>query len=70
MIQSNYIGTNRPGTGAIGNLGHGVRISGSSHTVSARPTGGGANTIAFNSGDGIFVEANFSALFVNDVPPL
>lgn len=54
-ILGNAIGTS-PAGGAAGNAVHGVHVTGnaSGNTIG---TPGGGNTIAFNSGDGVFVES-------------
>lgn len=56
-VQGNYIGLNAAGTASIGNTGHGIIISGSSNTVGG-PNAGEGNTIAYNTGAGIFLNYN------------
>lgn len=49
QILGNYIGTQADGTSPLGNISHGVYISGSSNNTVA------SNTIAFNTGSGVAV---------------
>src|SRR5262249_53383820 len=56
VVQGNYIGTDVNGTANLGNSVHGVVIDGSSNNNTIGGTTGGAtNIIAFNGGDGVFV---------------
>jgi hypothetical protein len=55
LVQGNYIGTDVTGTSALGNLQHGVLLQASNATIGGVAMGTG-NTIAFNGGDGVFVE--------------
>jgi CSLREA domain-containing protein len=54
-VLGNRIGTTVSGTGALGNLASGVAISGSPDNSVGDGTAGGANTIAFNSSNGVRV---------------
>jgi VCBS repeat-containing protein len=56
LVQGNFIGTDVTGTADLGNGGHGIVIadSASNNTIGGAADGG-ANTIAFNDGDGVFV---------------
>jgi hypothetical protein len=59
-VQGNYIGTGFTGTTELVNSGHGILID----SDSSENTVGGtdaleANTIAFNGGDGVFVESGY-----------
>ena len=55
-IEGNLIGTEKDGTSALGNSGGGVRISGAGfRNVVGGGTAAAANTVAFNSGDGVTV---------------
>ena len=58
-VFGNRVGTTANGTGALGNAGAGVRISGSNNSVgdpSVLTDSKGANTIAFNGDDGVVVQ--------------
>lgn len=55
-IEGNLIGTNRDGTGNLGNSGAGVFVSGASDNTVGGATAGTANTIFFNGGDGVTVK--------------
>ncbi|MFN7965987.1 MAG: CSLREA domain-containing protein [Acidobacteriota bacterium] len=59
VIQGNYIGLNRAGTGIIGNGGDGVRLVGSAGLTNANTVGGttngSGNTISGNGGSGVRV---------------
>jgi hypothetical protein len=55
VVQGNLIGTQKNGTSALGNSGLGVYVDATDNTIGG--TGlGEANVIAFNGGDGVFVE--------------
>lgn len=54
LVQGNLIGTDRTGTIALGNAGAGIWATGGGITVGGTQREAG-NTIAYNSGDGIFV---------------
>ncbi len=58
IVRGNFIGTNATGTAAVPNSRHGVWItnSASNNSIGGTMTGAG-NVIAFNLGDGIFVES-------------
>jgi hypothetical protein len=61
IIIGNYIGLDAAGTTARGNLGDGVRVTGSSsNTRIGGSAAGSANVIANNTGDGIGVTATSS----------
>ncbi|MDW8310301.1 MAG: right-handed parallel beta-helix repeat-containing protein, partial [Verrucomicrobiales bacterium] len=57
-IQGNFIGTTAAGTAGLANSGHGVTftVNASSNTVGGTGAGAG-NRIAFNNGDGIYVQS-------------
>jgi hypothetical protein len=57
-VVGNLIGTEKDGTTALNNVNSGVRIDGgaSDNIVGGDSAAGGANTIAFNSGDGVTVD--------------
>jgi parallel beta-helix repeat protein len=52
-VKGNYIGTNAAGTAAIPN-GTGVQVNGENNTIGGTTDGDG-NVIAFNTGDGVYV---------------
>jgi hypothetical protein len=54
LVQNNYIGTDRNGTGALGNGGAGVNISDSSSNTIGGPSRG--NLISANTGDGVLIQ--------------
>ena len=55
VVRGNLIGTQKDGTSALGNSGAGVYVDTSDNTIGG--TGlGEANVIAFNGGEGVFVE--------------
>jgi hypothetical protein len=58
IVRGNFIGTEATGVSGLGNTSDGVRIGSgaSSNQVGGTPAGSG-NTIAFNSGDGVRVDA-------------
>ena len=58
LVQGNYIGTQIDGTSALGNTFKGVHITvdASTNTIGGTAAGAG-NTIAFNGGDGVFVDS-------------
>jgi hypothetical protein len=54
-VQGNYVGTDKDGTGPLGNGQNGVAIaSGVNSTTVGGANDGEGNVIAFNSGDGVF----------------
>ncbi|MBI2927940.1 MAG: right-handed parallel beta-helix repeat-containing protein [Verrucomicrobia bacterium] len=57
-IQGNFIGTNAAGTAGIANTAHGVTFttSASSNTIGGTAAGA-ANLLAFNGGDGVYVNS-------------
>ena len=58
LVQGNLIGTDVTGTANLGNQDDGVKISGSASSNTVGGTVAGArNTIAFNTGDGVFVSS-------------
>jgi autotransporter-associated beta strand protein len=58
LVQGNFIGTDSTGTLNLGNRGNGVTISsGASGNTIGGPPGGGSNTINFNGGDGLHLDA-------------
>ncbi|MGH8247182.1 MAG: right-handed parallel beta-helix repeat-containing protein, partial [Gammaproteobacteria bacterium] len=57
-IQGNFIGTEGDGTGALGNLAEGIKISGSDTNTIGGTSGNAGNRIANNVGDGIFVQSS------------
>ena len=54
LVEGNFIGVDATGTGALGNQGDGVAISGTSDTIGGTAAGSG-NVIAANRGDGVAV---------------
>jgi uncharacterized repeat protein (TIGR01451 family) len=56
VVQGNYIGTNPSGLAPFANFGHGVEISASNNTIGGTAAGAG-NIIAFNTIDGVAVDA-------------
>ncbi len=57
LVQGNFIGTDVTGTLNVGNTLAGVKIDlGASGNTIGGTTAGAGNTIAFNGGDGVFVE--------------
>ena len=60
QIYSNYIGTDSTGTVDLGNDSDGVYVSGQHNTI-GDGSGSGGNTIAFNAGDGIRMDAGANA---------
>jgi len=61
VIQGNKIGTTITGQGALANAGAGVSIDGSLNVIGGAELGAG-NVIAFNGGDGVFVDSGFRNL--------
>ncbi len=57
QVRGNLIGTQRDGAGPLGNSLHGVFISSASDNSIGGTSSGAGNTIAFNGGDGGFVES-------------
>ena len=56
VVQGNFIGTNAAGTGAIANTFDGVRLAGSASNNTVGGAGGASNIIAYNGGDGVFLD--------------
>ena len=58
MVQGNYIGTQSDGTSALGNdfVGVWIEVSASNNTIGGTASGAG-NIIAFNTDDGVYVQA-------------
>ena len=55
VVQGNYIGTDAGGTAALGNAAHGVHLAAqASDNLIGGTDAGAGNTIAHNSGDGVF----------------
>ncbi len=79
QVEGNFIGTQEDGTSPLGNASHGVLISdaptpnntigGTTGTTAGGPCTGACNTIAFNSGDGVFVEGPFPFPVPFPTPP-
>ncbi|MBD2541657.1 esterase-like activity of phytase family protein, partial [Coleofasciculus sp. FACHB-SPT36] len=68
QIQGNYIGTQADGTSALGNTSHGVVVrSDAKNNTIGGTTAGAGNTIAFNNGDGVFVDTNFGTVINNGI---
>jgi len=69
VVQGNYIGTNAAGTAALGNVEEGIEINdGSSNNTIGGMASGAANLIAFNSGDGTFIESGVAnAILSNSI---
>lgn len=67
-VQGNYIGLNRPGTGALGNGRHGVYFAGAGSDLGGADAGAG-NVIAYNAGDGIASNSDYigGALLSNSI---
>jgi beta-lactamase superfamily II metal-dependent hydrolase len=61
-VEGNYIGTDITGTADLGNSWNGVLISGASSNTIGGTAAGAGNTIAFNGGDGVFVESGTANL--------
>jgi hypothetical protein len=68
-VEGNYIGTGFTGTTALGNQGHGIAIEDSStQNVIGGTDPGAANVIAFNDGDGVYVEDGYeNAILTNSI---
>ena len=56
LVQGNFIGTDVNGDLALGNNLAGVSIAGAANNTIGGTAAGAGNTIAFNGGDGVFVE--------------
>jgi titin len=57
VVQGNFIGLNSAGTGAVPNTFDGVRIGGGANQNTVGGQAGARNTIAYNAGDGVFLDA-------------
>jgi titin len=55
-IQGNFIGLNIFGTGPVPNTNNGVRVAGNAHGNIVGGGGGLRNIIAYNGGDGVFLD--------------
>jgi len=69
QVQGNYIGTDVTGTSTLGNSRNGILISfnAQSNTIGGTTNGAG-NIVAFNGGDGVFVEAGVNnAILSNSI---
>ncbi len=68
-VQGNYIGTDVTGASALGNSSHGVLITTSAFNNKIGGTGSGeGNTIAFNGGDGVYVNSGIgNAILSNSI---
>jgi len=61
MVQGNYIGTTKSGTGDLGNTADGVSIvNGSENSVGSARRAGASNKITYNGDDGVSVSGNTS----------
>jgi uncharacterized repeat protein (TIGR01451 family)/CSLREA domain-containing protein len=69
LVQGNFIGTQSNGTSLLGNALHGVLINASaSNNIVGGTAGKAGNVIAFNDGDGVFVDSGTgNALFLNSI---
>lgn len=61
-IKDNYIGTNAAGAD-LGNGGDGIRAFGPIQDVLIGDTSGGDNTIAFNNGDGVYLQPGLGGVY-------
>jgi titin len=67
LVQGNFIGTQANGTSALGNSQQGVILTGgASQNTIGGSVAGARNIIAFNHGDGVFVQAGLSDLISRD----
>ena len=57
-ITGNFIGTAANGTTPLGNLSHGVEVANTGPNLIGGPDADDGNTIAFNGGDGVMIEAS------------
>jgi hypothetical protein len=57
LLQGNFIGTTATGTAGLPNTGHGVLLTAASGNTIGGTAAGAGNTLAFNGGDGVFVES-------------
>ena len=58
IIRGNYIGTNADGSGALANTAAGITLRNSASSAVIGGTAGGAgNLIAFNGGDGVWIQS-------------
>ena len=68
MVQGNLIGTQVDGSSPLGNTLDGVRIAGASSNTNGGEAAGTGNTIAYNGGDGVFVESGTdNAIVANSI---
>jgi hypothetical protein len=56
-VQGNFIGTKAGGIGALGNDSHGISIKAADSNAIGGSVAGSGNTIAYNGGDGVFLES-------------
>lgn len=66
-VEGNLIGTKLNGTDALANSSHGVYIRNVSNNMIGGSTAGARNQIAFNGGDGIFIEPANAPTNANNV---
>lgn len=68
QIQGNFLGTRADGVGQLGNADHGVHINSNAgkNTIGGTAAGAG-NTVAFNGGDGVFIQPGNAATKDNAV---
>jgi parallel beta-helix repeat protein len=62
LVLGNFIGTDATGTLALGNARHGVYIINASNNTIGGAAAGASNSIAFNGGTGVVVEAGINNL--------
>jgi trimeric autotransporter adhesin len=66
-VQGNLIGTQKDGTSPLGNDFHGVAVRGTEDNFIGDFSQSGANTIAFNGEDGVFVEVALNSAAGNRI---
>jgi hypothetical protein len=66
-VLGNHIGTTATGSGPLGNIGQGVGLKGATGTLVGDGTSAGANTIAFNSSDGVVVTGGGNRILANSI---
>jgi hypothetical protein len=68
LVQNNLIGTRADGLGRLGNRGHGLRIDLDADDNAVGGISGTGNTIAYNGGNGVFVESGTgNAILTNSI---